>query len=360
MDIESTTHRILELCAVTVLPLMIGWAVYWYLSKRGSTHTYYFEIALLCCSWSACSIGMHTLNKELVTVLKAPSCLTLIQMAMAAFAMFSLNSQVVVEAFTQYPQQARKWLVIPVVFSAILLTSFFTYTHVTLCVMTIVRNLGPLIALPIEMLIMPAGQQPSTSAESLAAMLTMLVGAIVYALVVPSISLIGIAFAVLNLMVAVVDRTMHRRLLAHDCKNLSMEFCTFINNFVGMLPAVGVAFVTKEFRHLDYKAWYRFDVFVLVFLSGVVGLGISYLGLVVQKKISATSFLVMQNVSKVFVVSIGISLFGDPIKSWLIVLGLGLSLAGSFWYGKAQLANKLLSEKTALLPQTNNKDAIHK
>lgn len=349
----STTHRIFELCTVFLLPLGLAWACYWLLKKRGNTFGDQWLMLLLCWSWMACSVGMHTLNKELVTILKAPSIITIIQMAMAALAMFALNTQVVIDAFTNYPQQARRWLVVPVIFSGILLSSFFTYTHVTLCVMTVVRNLGPLVALPIEFLVMPGGKQPFVSRESLAAMFTMLAGAVVYAAVVPSISMIGVAFAVLNLCIAVIDRTLHRRLLAHDCKDLKLEFCTFINNFVGMLPALGVACLTKEFHSLETKEWLRFDVLVLLLLSGVVGLGISYLGLAVQKIISATSFLVMQNISKVFVVTVGIGLFGDPIKSHLIILGLFLSLAGSFWYGKAQLANKPQStEKMPLLPQT--------
>lgn len=347
----STTHRIFELCSIFLLPLSVGWVFHWVLKKRGSSFAESWHMLLLCWSWMACSIGMHTLNKELVTILKAPSIITVIQMAMAALAMFALNTRVVVDAFSVYPQQARQWLVVPVIFSGILLSSFFTYTHVTLCVMTIVRNLGPLVALPIEFLVMPGGKQPFVSMESLAAMFTMLAGAVVYAAVAPSISLVGIAFAVLNLVIAVIDRTVHRRLLAHDCKDLKLEFCTFTNNFVGMLPALGVAFLTKELHGLETKDWLRFDVLVLLLLSGVVGLGISYVGLAVQKIISATSFLVMQNISKVFVVSIGIGLFGDPIKSHLIVLGLFLSLAGSFWYGKAQLANKP-TEKMPLLPQT--------
>jgi len=359
-SIDSTTHRILELCALFLLPLIFGWTFHWFLTRRGSSYTVHFEVLLLCWSWMACSIGMHTLNKELVTLLKAPSTITIIQMGMAAFAMFALNRQVVVEAFTQHPQQFKKWLIVPVIFSGILLSSFFTYTHVTLCVMTVVRNLGPLIALPIEMVVMPGGKKPFVSMEGLAAMLMMLLGAIVYAAVVPSISMIGIAFAVLNLVIAVIDRTVHRRLLAHDCKDLKLEFCTFINNFVGMLPAVGVALFTRELQHLDSRQWIRTDVLVLLVLSGFVGLGISYLGLAVQKKISATSFLVMQNVSKVFVVAIGIGLFGDPIKSYFIVLGLFLSLAGSFWYGKAQLANKPQAEKTPLLPQTEGKTPMLK
>lgn len=353
-NIGSTTHRILELLTFFLVPLTVGWAIHWFVSHRSNTSSFagIWHTVLLCWSWTACSVGMHTLNKELVTILKAPSIITIIQMGMAAFAMFALNTQVVVEAFSKYSEQARRWLVVPVIFSGILLSSFFTYTHVTLCVMTVVRNLGPLVALPIEMMVMPGGKKPFVSMESLAAMLMMLIGAFVYAAVVPSISMIGIAFAVLNLVIAVIDRTVHRRFLAHDCKDLKLEFCTFINNFVGMLPAALVAILTKEFHALDYRRWIQLDVLALLFLSGLVGLGISYVGLAVQKKISATSFLVMQNISKVFVVAIGIGLFGDPIKSYFIVLGLALSLAGSFWYGKAQLANKPQSEKMPLLPQS--------
>merc|ERR1719491_2579209 len=82
--------------------------------------------------------------------------------------------------------------------------------------------------------------------------------------------------------------------------------------------------------------WGEPQVLVLLLVSGFVGTGISILGLECQRAISATSFSVMQNTSKIAVVSAGIVFFLDPIGSPASVLGLSLSLGGSFLYAFAQ------------------------
>merc|ERR1719491_1861955 len=92
--------------------------------------------------------------------------------------------------------------------------------------------------------------------------------------------------------------------------------------------------------------WAEPQVLVLLLVSGFVGTGISILGLECQRAISATSFSVMQNTSKIAVVSAGVVFFLDPIGSPISVLGLLLSLGGSFLYAWAQQgAAKITSEK---------------
>jgi hypothetical protein len=231
-----------------------------------------------------------------------------------------------------------------------LLSSFFTYKYVTLCVVTVVRNLAPLLAMPVEMYIMPANKQPRVTTEAICAMFAMFLGAVIYGMSAPEISTIGICFAVFNMVLAICDRTLQRRLMVQECKDLQLEYCTFLNNLVGIVPAMFVASITHEFSiaSLHKIEWFHPGTMILLALSGLVGLGICYFGLSVQKCISATSFLVLQNVSKFAVVIVGITIFGDPIQSHFIVIGLLCSLRGSCWYGKSQLQNALDEEKKPL------------
>merc|ERR1712039_511871 len=123
-------------------------------------------------------------------------------------------------------------------------------------------------------------------------------------------------------------------------KDLSSSVCTILNNFLGMIPTLLLAGFTGQINQAmgaeSCGKWSEAHVVVLLVLSGLVGTGISILGLECQRAISATSFSVMQNVSKVAVVSAGIVFFLDPIGSPLSMLGLGLSLGGSFLYAWAQ------------------------
>merc|ERR1719387_2659479 len=83
--------------------------------------------------------------------------------------------------------------------------------------------------------------------------------------------------------------------------------------------------------------WTDPQVMLLLLVSGFVGMGICYFGFECQRVLSATSFFVMQNLSKVAVVSVGIGVFGDPLSSPVAALGLLLSLGGSGLYGHAQM-----------------------
>merc|ERR1719215_2231473 len=83
--------------------------------------------------------------------------------------------------------------------------------------------------------------------------------------------------------------------------------------------------------------WTEPRVQVLLLLSGIVGVAICNLGFVCQRAISATSFFVLQNVSKVAVVASGVVFFGDPISSVWAAAGLLLSMGGSFVYGGLQM-----------------------
>merc|ERR1719160_1917067 len=167
----------------------------------------------------------------------------------------------------------------------------------------------------------------------------MLLGAIVYAGGLKEFSVIGVMFAVLNLFLAVTERMTSRRLLVQECNGLPLEGCTLVNNFLGLFPTLALAFITQETAKVsDHAAvWTDPKVLVLMALSGGIGLGIGYFGFAVQRLISATSFLVLQNVSKVAVVGTGIVFFQDPIKSPPQAAGLLLSLGGSYLYGKSQM-----------------------
>merc|ERR1719231_774157 len=80
-------------------------------------------------------------------------------------------------------------------------------------------------------------------------------------------------------------------------------------------------------------------------ISGFVGMGVGYFGMETQRDVSATSFFVLQNASKVGVVLLGIIIFGDSISSAGANIGLLLSLGGSCVYGHA--ANQLKEQEKA-------------
>merc|ERR1719336_1099711 len=141
--------------------------------------------------------------------------------------------------------------------------------------------------LPLEFMVMSADKRPSISWAVVGGILTMLLGALVYSGGnLASISLIGVAFAFLNMFLAVTDRLIQRRLLTTECKDLSSGACTILNNFFGMIPTLLLAMPTGQFHEAAAPQrlvrWKEPSVLVLLLLSGLVGTGISVLGIECQ------------------------------------------------------------------------------
>lgn len=331
---KVSVYQICTLCCLMYGAIAGLWFIYSRLPKE-RTGTFY--TLLLCITWASTSVGMHVLNKSLATKLKSPELITIVQMAIAVLLVGGMSYRRLLEADRR---QVRVWLIVPLFFASMLCTSISSYEYISLSLLTVVRNLMPLVVLPIEFLLMPAEKRPQISAMVVGSMSISLIGAIIYAGGV-EFSRVGIAFAFVNMCLAASDRLIQRRLLTTECKDLQSSVCTTINNALGIVPTLLVAFFTHELSDATTpekkEMWTDPAVWFLLVLSGAVGIGICYLGFECQRVITATSFFVLQNMSKVFVVMAGIFVFHDTMGSPLHVLGLALSLGGSFLYGKAQI-----------------------
>merc|ERR1719160_1117301 len=93
---------------------------------------------------------------------------------------------------------------------------------------------------------MPPDKRPVLDRMVVASILVMLAGAVIYAGGLSNFSVIGVCFAVMNLCLAVIERNTSRRLLVEECQGLPLEVCTLVNNAVGLLPTVALAFITSE------------------------------------------------------------------------------------------------------------------
>jgi len=334
-EMTRQTSHVAQLCLFIYIPFALAWIAYfWY---GGSARTY---TALLVYSWASMSLGITTLNKTLVMFLNAPCFITVAQMAMTALFVAVVNGKKIQKSIEDHRQQAFRWLIVPILFSGMLMSSIFGFKYMSLSMMTVVRNLAPLVALPIELTVMAPHNHPVVTPGCISSMVVMLVGAVVYGFSAPVFSGIGIFCVLINTALAISDRMVQRRLLSQDCKDLRLEVCMFINNFVGIFPSLAVALATHEAGNSQSHhaaAWYRLDTLAMLLFSGMLGIGMCYFGLAVQRSISATSFLVLNNMSKFAIVLIGVMLFGDPIKSNFTKTGLILSLGGSCGYGWSQI-----------------------
>merc|ERR1719401_2481851 len=161
-------------------------------------------------------------------------------------------------------------------------------------------------------------------------------------------STIGLALALLNMILAIADRVVQRRLLTSECQSLSTETCMLLNNLLGCIPTVGLGVAMKEAADFDFNLWFGSRATLLLVLSGIIGSGICYFAIAVQREISATSFMVLQNAARMCVVVAGILIFHDPVNSYGKVLGIFLSFGGAIWYGRTQLDATEAAKRVAM------------
>jgi len=167
------------------------------------------------------------------------------------------------------------------------------------------RAISPLIALSIERFYpSPLRVTPAM----VACIMAMIGGALVYAHEMDISDRAAIGWLALNNFFAIGDRLLQRLMLAKDQNpvDISKTGVTLLNNSLAMIPLAVVACYSGEFKEfgpavaaLDYTgiAW--------VCASCLVSLGISYCGIWAQSLISATSFLVLVNANKFFIIFFG-------------------------------------------------------
>jgi solute carrier family 35 protein len=354
---HRTTWEVLGVCVAVIVLTAIGWFAFW-LRIRNGERMPNLKLSLLMASFGICSWGMNVVNKALVISLGAPTLITASQMTLSAVG-------VICVAYNRIggdPKQMFKWCVVPCLYCAMLVSSFYTFKYLTLSMLMIIRNTGPMITLPIEVVVMAPEKSPYVKVQMLLALCVILAGVCVYNgnITVPYY---GIALAFANMVLAVADRVAQRRLLTTECQGLPTETCMLLNNIVGLAPCFILAYVWGEFANLNWKQWFLSHDTFLLLLSGIILTGICYFAISVQREISATSFMVLQNVVRIAVVCVGVIIFSDPLGWPWQVIGCGLSFIGALWYGKAQVdgsAQKAMDDKSSAEEQMQSSDAEKK
>lgn len=344
---EHGTSVIFWLCIAMYGSIGLAWLAYLALvPARNRKDSGILHTGMLAISWASCSIGMIVLNKHLAVALEAPALIAMAQMVLCFGATAAVWGR---ELLVADRRQLAYWMLIPLFFAGMLCTSIYTVQYISISLFTVIRNTMPLVTLPLETVTMPPAKQPKVNMPIVLSLLVTLIGAIMYAQGLQGVSILGVTFAVVNMGITVCDRILQRRLLTQECKDLHVVVCTMVTNFFGMLPCVVLAFATSQISELPKHKVYWTDprIITLLCLSGVVSIGIGALGFEVQRRISATSFLIMQNVSKIAVILIGVVIFGDTVKSPMASAGLLVSLVGGFTYSRLQMM--LNAEEKALV-----------
>jgi len=306
-------------------------------------------------SWMMCSMGMLVFNKQAIVAFPEECTLTALQMAVSAVALLLFGFRSI---HIGSLKDVARWAGVAPFFTGMLLTSILALKNAPMTLVITFRSLSPLFSLAVERFY----PNPITITKSMLGSIALMVsGAVIYTSQLDHSSLAGIQWVFLNMIFAVVDRLLQRLMLSKDQNpvDISKTGCTLLNNALGLVPLLLAVFATGEFRRVPeavaaLDAWGK----TYVILTCIVGLGISYTGIWAQSLISATSFLVLVNANKFFIIFLEAYVMKTKNLTPVQIAGATISIIGGIAYGKARQAVEASEdEKKKLLdaPETQPK-----
>merc|ERR1712216_368165 len=176
-----------------------------------------------------------------------------------------------------------------------LITSSIVQIYASLGLQIVVRNLGPMISLPIERMM---NEPLVADVQTWLSMAVIFTGACLY--VVESLGVapyhvnnaksqdvstlaLGIFLMMINMIVAIFERMWQRKLIALEKLDISKTGMLLLNNSLCVIPVAFLIFPLGEYKEENVRRWSIGGSFsrewydwVLLVVSGVCGMGIGW------------------------------------------------------------------------------------
>eukprot|EP01059_Diplonema_ambulator_P035694 TRINITY_DN8513_c0_g1_i2.p1 TRINITY_DN8513_c0_g1~~TRINITY_DN8513_c0_g1_i2.p1 ORF type:complete len:367 (+),score=124.45 TRINITY_DN8513_c0_g1_i2:42-1103(+) len=302
---------------------------------RQSPALFMAAVAQFCVS----SVGMMIGNKMAMDYLRdaetghaLPSTLVVVQVIGTLALLGYFRQHIDKDKLT--PECAKSWIPIFTLFAGMIYTSAKTFQYVHVSFVIIVRNVGAIVTTFVEYFV----RNTTVNAQILIAEITIVFGTVLYSQEGSRYFKdfwAGIVWCMLNVVCQTLYGVTLKWKMDHDksIKEMSKYTMSLFNNLLCLPYLVVVACVSGE-------PWYYSEILPAVPMSGwvvilvtcVIGFMISTSGFGLQKLVSATTFLVINNMTKILNIILGIVFLNDNLPGGISVLGCFISLGGGFWY----------------------------
>mmetsp|Transcript_1064 Transcript_1064/g.1507 ORF Transcript_1064/g.1507 Transcript_1064/m.1507 type:complete len:349 (+) Transcript_1064:1-1047(+) len=298
--------------------------------KPETTQYSEMDVAMSVVMFMAASAGMSIANKMAVDALGMPLLLVGLQCAFTAVIVPVVAYKTV--NLGSWSDKLR-WLPVSLLFVGMLATSMVALHHCSLGTAVVIRMLSPVLSVIVESFF--SNSKFVVTRYTILALAVIISGVVSYGVFQKGIhaETIGIVFMFANMFVGTSERLAQRFLMVESPVNMSDTGFMIYNNAVCALtmPIMMVAFgefdmnIAGTFASVAPSGW------AFVFWSCLCGLSISYVGFRAQRRISATSFLIIVNLNKILVVAFGIVVLGE-VYNPLAAIGAFLALLGGGIY----------------------------
>jgi len=293
-----------------------------------------FLIALL--QFTVSSVGMMLGNKIALDPnyggLPLPCTLVLVQVV-STLALLGIFCKSFVWEISM--SNAIGWFPISLLFSLMLYTSLRSLLYATVSTVLILRNVGALMTTFCEYYVRGV---PITR-NVLASEILIVIGAVMYGWNTVNFSLEGFFWVLLNVAAQVGYGVLlkHRMDTHPSIKDMTKYQMSLYNNTLGFPLFMIVWFIQGEALLLPtHTAKVSFLGLTIILGTCLVGFMISVSGFALQKLVSATSFLVINNLTKFFNILLGMVLLSDKLVGILDSSGCVLALGAGAWYSYEQ------------------------
>ncbi len=290
------------------------------------------ELILAVVGYMAVSAGMLVGNKLVLRQAHLPITVCTVQMAFTVATLLAVPSMRRALHFGSARDAWRWTRAQPPLFALMLVSSMLAIDHASMGSIIAVRNLAPIPSLFAETCL---DSSLKINAETMLALLLSVSGVLLYTYNDAQSSYLGLALMGLNLCAAVTERVVTRKLCALQPIDISTMGMSLLSNIAGGVLLVPLIFAFGEAPKVGQLAAFDRYQWMLLLGSCVTGVAISYMGIHVQKFVTASSFMVMTNSNKFVVIAFGIFVLGES-RSWQAVLGCTVALMGGVLYANAR------------------------
>eukprot|EP00466_Bigelowiella_natans_P017089 jgi/Bigna1/51383/estExt_Genewise1.C_1880008 len=313
-------------------------------NKTEPTQYSEMDVAMSIVMFMAASAGMSIANKMAVDALGMPLLLVGLQCAFTA-AIVPLVAYKTVNLGSW--SDKLRWLPVSLLFVGMLATSMVALHHCSLGTAVVIRMLSPVLSVIVESFF--NNSKFIVTRYTILALAVIISGVVSYGVFQKGIhaETIGIVFMFANMFVGTSERLAQRFLMVENPVNMSDTGFMIYNNAVCALamPVMMVVFgefkmnITGTFTSMTPSGW------AFVLWSCLCGLSISYVGFRAQRRISATSFLIIVNLNKILVVAFGIIVLGEVYNPFAAV-GAFLALLGGaiYTWDRKTVKNRIVNE----------------
>ena len=285
-----------------------------------------------CLFFMICSAGMMIFNKMVLRTVRLPITIVMVQMAFTVLVLCVLPCGL---HFGSLSDVLRWSLSIPLLFTLMLASSMLALNHSSMGAIIVVRNVAPILTMVVERL---WGEQIKVSLQIVGSLVYVLCGVALYTSADIQFSMIGMAYMFGNMVSAVLERLLQRRMIAVQPIDVSKTGMMLLNNAVALVPmglllyAFGEHTRWHEFRRFTSADW------LLLACSCLNAVGISWAGINAQAYVTATTFMVLSNLNKFVVIGFGIFVLHEA-GTWQAICGCLIALSGGILYAKARSAS---------------------